>query len=419
MRVLILSDTEASHGGSIATTRLAEGLLGEGVEVHRAYAYGQKKNTPWVSHPLLSHLTPLGDVALSLSRFALSDHQHSRFLENLSRRKLSKLIARIKPDVINIHTMFTTGWGIGLLEVIPPSLPQAWTLHEMWSFTGACDYSYHCDKFATGCDAACATENLCPGVQKHLRPDEIKGLWERKRAFRSDRSYLAAIAPSLWLKRTAERGLWRDKQLHHIPYGLNLEQFHPVDRAAARAVLGLPADGLVMLLTATDLKQARKGAHLAVEALKAFPDANITVLTLGYSPLKATIPGVTLRHLGFVSSELLQAAIYSAADLTLHAATEDNLPNTVLESLACGTPVAGFNIGGVPDMVIDGTTGWLAKEVTVAGYVDCLRRSIQAFRSGSNLRQQCRAKAERDYPLDLQAKRYVSLFNELMTQKPA
>jgi len=413
MRVLILSDTECSHGGSVSTTRLAYGLLAVGVDVHRAYAIAQNKRTPWVSHPLLTYLSPSGEAITSLIKL-LPENPQNQLLQQLCIRKLKKLIARIQPDVVNIHTTFTTGWDMSILEAIPAHLPLTWTLHDMWSFTGACTYAFHCNKFTTGCDAACATEKLCPGVHKHVPPAEIGPIWQRKQKFLNDRPMLTCITPSLWMQREALRGAWRNHQVQHVPYGLNLDVFRPVDRAAARESLGIKAQGPVLLLPATNLSEERKGARFALGALKQLADKQITLLTMGHEPPKLDLPGVKVQHMGFISSEVLQSILYSAADAMLHPATEDNLPNTVLEALACGTPVVGFKIGGLPDMVTDGATGWLHPDVSVEGFTACLQRALSALNSGADLRGACRAKTEKEYPLALQGERYVTLFNQLI-----
>ncbi|HEY1173763.1 MAG TPA: glycosyltransferase [Verrucomicrobiae bacterium] len=416
MRILILSDTESSHGGAISTTRLAHGLLAVGAEVHRTYAYAQNKRTPWVSHPLLSHLSASGEAITSLIKL-LPERPQNQLLQNLSIRKLKKLIAKTQPDVVNIHTTFTTGWDMGILEAIPAHLPQAWTLHDMWSFTGACTYAFYCNKFTAGCDAACATEKLCPGVHKHVPPAEIGPIFQRKLQFLKDRPHLTCITPSVWMQKEALRGAWRDHQVIHIPYGLNLNTFRPVDRASARESLGIKAQGPVLLLPATNLGEERKGARFALGALKQMSDKKITLLTMGHEPPKLDLPGVTIQHMGFISSEVLQSILYSAADLMLHPATEDNLPNTVLEAMACGTPVVGFHIGGMPDMVTDGVTGWLNPNVSVEGFTECLQRALTALSSGTDLRAACRSKTEKEYPLALQGERYVTLFKQLMQKQ--
>ena len=106
------------------------------------------------------------------------------------------------------------------------------------------------------------------------------------------------------------------------------------------------------------------------------------------------------------------AAVYSAADLFVSPSLQDNLPNTVLESLACGTPVVGSHTGGIPDMVRPGETGWLFE----TGNVEALRATLQealATRDLTGLRTRCREVAEREYSLELQAERYKKLYEEV------
>src|SRR5207302_691948 len=98
------------------------------------------------------------------------------------------------------------------------------------------------------------------------------------------------------------------------------------------------------------------------------------------------------------------------ADLLVHPAPVDNLPNVVMEAIACGTPVVGYPIGGVPDMACPGKTGWLASDVSASALADALDGALADLARGRDYRDTCRAVAEDEFDVTLQAERYARLF---------
>jgi glycosyltransferase involved in cell wall biosynthesis len=136
----------------------------------------------------------------------------------------------------------------------------------------------------------------------------------------------------------------------------------------------------------------------------------LTLLLLGEGPLAIRDPEITVHALGYVDHDRTKVLAYNAADVSVHPAPVDNLPNTVLEALACGTPVIGLPIGGVPEMVRPGKTGWLADAATAEALAAALAQALDDVVSGIDMRQSCRQVADDEYSQDLQASRYVHLF---------
>jgi glycosyltransferase involved in cell wall biosynthesis len=126
--------------------------------------------------------------------------------------------------------------------------------------------------------------------------------------------------------------------------------------------------------------------------------------------------GDPIFPLGAVDDDRLKAIVYSSADLYVHAAQADNLPNMVLESMACGTPVVAFPIGGLPDMVRPGVSGWLSADPNSGGLSDALGQAFRALRQGQTLRDECRNLAEAEYAEPLQAQGYLSVYSALVRE---
>ncbi|MCH2177069.1 MAG: glycosyltransferase, partial [Lentisphaeria bacterium] len=148
----------------------------------------------------------------------------------------------------------------------------------------------------------------------------------------------------------------------------------------------------------------------AIEVLDNHDDFELVVM--GNSS-ELLIPGVDVHYLGFIQDDILKAAVYAAADIFIIPSLEDNLPNTVLESIACGTPVIGSNVGGIPDMVRSGVTGDLFE----AGNSQDLAFKLDAWMSRDDhelISKNCRKVAEEEYDQFVQAKAYQKLFETIL-----
>jgi glycosyltransferase involved in cell wall biosynthesis len=222
-----------------------------------------------------------------------------------------------------------------------------------------------------------------------------------------------AVAPSRWLAREAKQGLWAGRRVEVIPYGLPLDVYRPIPRDLAREALGIIAEGPVLLMAAQFLTERRKGGAILEKALRSLSRRPLTVMTLGSGSGDFQSEGVHVHELGYVDHERTRVLAYSAADLFVHPAPADNLPNVVMEALACGTPVVGFAIGGVPDMVRAHQTGWLCDLVSSSALAETLEDALADLDTGANLRDSCRAVAEAEYGSLLQARRYLELFQSL------
>ncbi|MCG3148412.1 MAG: D-inositol-3-phosphate glycosyltransferase [Verrucomicrobiae bacterium] len=418
MRVVLLSDTETSGGAAVAASRLATGLANAGIDVHRVVGRPDGAGHPWQTHRLDASLRDrqtLQRMLWSAVSPARGEAVHqSQWREN-ARRRLTMWLEELQPDVINLHNLHGADWPVDLVAICARFAPTVWTLHDQWSFTGRCAYAYDCRKFLTGCDAECPTPREYPA----LPPPQIRPAWEERRALLDEVPALVAVAPSRWLQTEAAAGLWRGHRVEHIPYGLPLATFAPVERALARDALGIPATGPVLLVAAANVNERRKGGDLLAAALAQLKVSPLTLVTLGRGHLALQLPGLNLVELGFLDHDRLKVLAYSAADLFVHPAPVDNLPNVILEALACGTPCVGFPIGGVPDMVRPGVTGWLADAVTAEALANAIGTALASIQSGRDWRESCRAVAIVGYDERQQANRYLELFSELTRARGA
>lgn len=405
MRVVMLSDSETTGGAAIAASRLAEALGRTGAKVIRIVGKPDGRNHLWITKGPIR----LPEKALMKASGNISHRSGIRIVSWMTCRWLNDLLKELQPDLINVHNLHNTGWRPELVAVCVRHAPTVWTLHDMWSFTGRCAYSYDCRKFISGCDVTCPT----PAEYPALEPKLIAADWKLRRRLFLEHTDLVAVCPSHWLAQEALAGFWVGHRVEVIPYGLPLDVYLPLDRALARAALGINSRGPVILVAAQDLTERRKGGAILVEALREVRNLPLTLITLGHGHLPVTVGGVDVHPLGYIDHERTKVLAYNAADLVVHPAPVDNLPIVIMEAIACGTPCVGFAIGGMQDLVRPGLTGWLAPEVTAQALANAIDDALASLTQGVNLRSSCQAIAETEYDAGIQAQRYIQLFRSL------
>jgi glycosyltransferase involved in cell wall biosynthesis len=232
--------------------------------------------------------------------------------------------------------------------------PVLFTLHDTAHFTGGCHYTNGCERFTQKCGA-------CPQLGSTREHDLSRRNWERKKAVLSARRAPTHVAGcSDWIAAEARRSsLLGPLPVKTIHNGVDVEEFQPRDRAFARQLLGLPADAAVIMFIAAQLSNPRKGLNYLMDAVREVQcDRPLFLLSVG--PGQVAVPA-NVRHVsvGAVNSERYLSIIYSAADLFVIPSLEENFALTGLEAAACGLPVIGFKVGGIPELVDDGVTGHL------------------------------------------------------------
>jgi glycosyltransferase involved in cell wall biosynthesis len=213
-------------------------------------------------------------------------------------------------------------------------------------------------------------------------------------------------------KEARASSLFKDVPVEVIPNGLDPDRFFPRNTHGVATALGIPADHRIVLFVASDTR-ARKGFDLLDKALSVLGAEKTTLLSVGGDEpeLESDLPHV---HAGYVESDLLLSVFYSLADVFVIPSRQDNLPNTVLESMACGTPVVGFDIGGIPDMVRPGETGWLAEQEDVRALRLAIENALSDEAKRERMAKRCREVVEREYALAVQAKAYNNLYRKVI-----
>lgn len=317
-------------------------------------------------------------------------------------------------DLIQLHWIAGFVDYRGFFSALPTGKPLVWTVHDMQALTGGCHYDRECGKFSERCGA-------CPQLGSIFEKDITRQIWLRKRKSfqRLGSRQLHIVSPSRWLRDEVKRSSLLSRfPCSIIPYGLDTQVFSPRDPRVAREIFGIPLTAKVILFLADGVHVPRKGFPLLAEALTgAEPDGNMFLISVGpgFPPDLRHFPH---RHIETLRDDRLLSHIYSAADVFVIPSLQENLPNTALESIACGTPVVGFAVGGIPDIVRPGVTGFLAKPADPAD----LRRAIIELLRHNNRREMaknCRKIATEEYGIETQARRYMELYLEMSSRSPS
>ena len=287
-------------------------------------------------------------------------------------------------DIIYIH------WAIGgflslknIEQLIRLDKPVIFFMHDMWTFTGGCHYSFSCEKYKQGC-------GNCQLFPHTTGKDLSARQFNKKAKLYSRYKNLYFVSPSKWLYTCARQSaLVKNKPVFHIPNVIDKMLFRPFDKKAARQILNIDTSSTVICFGAISVNSVYKGWEYLRKALELLDRSKsvgkITALIFGSAYDKQLADSIPFpaKFMGRLKDDYSTALVYNAADVFLAPSLADNLPTTVMESLCCGTPVVGFDIGGIPDMVIHKQNGYLSKykdaEDLAGGIKYCIENGIKGY----------------------------------------
>lgn len=322
-------------------------------------------------------------------------------------------------DVVNLHWVSYFLSPNNIHNLLNSNKPIVWTLHDESPFTGGCHYTAGCEKFANDC-------RECPQLARESSAIPESCLSDKIELF-SDR--ISVVAPSRWMyERAKSSSIFKNSYVVRIANPIDSEIYNPYSREKKRSDLNFSDDTFVLLFGANSAAEKRKGFCVLLSALRfcnedpiwrRYADSGkIHFLFFGNPAEELKIMNVPYTDLGTINDEAILSEVYSAADVFVLPSLEDNLPNTMLESLACETPVIAFSIGGIVDVVKEGVTGYLSEvlrpEALASKILQSLKNSDQRKRMGKKGRELMIS----DYSPKTQAEKYVSAFayrNERIT----
>ncbi len=307
-------------------------------------------------------------------------------------------------QLYNTHGGYFSQW---LLPHLAARASLVWRLSDQWAMTGHCAYSGECTRWMEGC-GQCPDLSAYPSLGRDTTAAQFR---YKNRLYQH--SPMTIVAPSSWIRDQAQRSpLLGRFPIVLIPNGLDGDQFHPRDRQAARLALGLPMDAKVILFAAHILdNNSRKGGDVLMDALNRVPPPEGTVLALMGEGGESWLGRVSceVRRLGFKKEAGEMADCYAAADLVVLPSVLENLPNTLVEALACGRAVVAMNSGGMKDGVLHGETGYLAGR----GDVQDLAAGIRLLLDNNSLRASMEVRASELFLAEFARERELQRLEEL------
>jgi glycosyltransferase involved in cell wall biosynthesis len=412
MKVCLLGYSDGGGGGYRAAYRLHRGLLQ--LETDSTMIVGIKTTNDFTvlspKSKVVKEWVKLTPSLDPLPKLLYSQRDHTFYSIQWLPDKVVSRVNHISPDIINLH--WVNAGYLQIESLAKFNQPIVWTLHDMWAFTGGCHYSGSCDRYSQSCGS-------CPQLGSHQKWDLSHWVWKRKaKAWKN--LNLTLVTPSQWLADCAKNSsLFQNSRIEVIPNSLDVNQYKPIDRNIARELLNLPHIKYLLLIGAGDVhSDRRKGFHLLLAALKKLSNNQlqnqIELVVFGTSePMDPPDLGFKTHYLGKVNDDLSLSLVYSAANIFIAPSLEDNLPNTVMEALACGIPSVAFNIGGMSDMIEHKRNGYLAEPYAIEDLANGIAWVLEDKERYSELSFRARQKVEQEFSLEIQAQHYLSLYEEL------
>jgi glycosyltransferase involved in cell wall biosynthesis len=412
MKVITLNTFDIAGGAARAAYRLHKGLQAVGVQSTMVVKYRDSADDSVRCGHELTHLSKWFGYADLLPLILYPRWKRTTWSVGWLDGNCMNRVSEQKPDLVHLHWICRGLVSIGKLASIKS--PIVWTLHDMWPFTGGCHYAGDCHRYTDCCGS-------CPELSSITPHDLSHQVWDSKNREWAGLNF-TIVTPSRWLADcVGDSSLFRTSRVEVIPNGLDTTVFCPVPKQVARRHLNLPVDKKIILMGGVNIAtDARKGfdlARAALERLAAGPlGSELELAAFGAGNSSVSWPaGLRITHLGHMDSDRMLAHVYSAADLFLAPSVQENLPNTVMEALACGVPCVAFDVGGMPDLIDHMRTGYLAQPFRVDDLADGIEWVIQDTARHGLLSVNARDKVDGEFALRHVAGRYKELYEDILS----
>lgn len=349
--------------------------------------------------------------------------QYQLSLEDLFYPSVSMLKYRDrfrKADVVQLYSLHGGYFAFPEIAAISALKPVVWRMSDMWPFTGHCVYSGDCARWKAGCGD-------CPLFRQYpftMKRDTTAMHWRLKDRVYS-KSKLVFAAPSQWIQNLAkESPLIGRFPVEHVPNGVETDIFKPLPKEAVRQMWNLPLNAAIIMMSTSVFGDPRKGAKIVREVLEKIKassrEKNIHFLFYGrrHKPFEADLAGYfPMTATGYVEDKRLLASLYSAADLLLHPSIDENLANSVMESMACGTPVVCFDVGGMSDLIKDGETGYAVAAEDTDALAQRIGQCISDVSVLARMAASCREQIVDTFSAEKEAQKLVGIYEGLLNGK--
>lgn len=420
MNVVFINTSDSSGGAAIACTRLQKALEKHASINGSILVQEQKTTNPAVTSIAASSWKKQMVWARFIAeRLLFLPYERSKEIRFLFNRGMVGVDISQHPLVQNADIIHLHWVNFGFLstdsikKLLALGKPVVWTFHDMWPFTGGCHHSGECENYQIAC-------GNCKFLKKPFDKDISRKDWMLKNSAYQP-NHFTAVGCSQWLtKRAKNSSLLNNFRIESIPNPIDTAVFYPGSKKEARKQLNLPADKHLILFAAMRVNAPMKGFFYFQEALSLLKDKhpelsqNIELLVFGQADEEALnqLPFKT-HKLGHLSDIKQIVLAYNAASVFVTPSLEENLPNTIMEAFACGTPAAGFSIGGIPEMIDHQQNGYLSDYKSVESLTTGIQWVLTNNTEGK-LSEKAREKVLIKYAENVVAEQYSQLYKSLL-----
>lgn len=415
MRVLIVNTSDCTGGAAVAANRLMMALNNHGVKAKMLVRDKLSDSLTIVALPKspLLHWNFLWERFIIYCRLHFSrKHLFEIDLANTG-SDITCLPEFQEADVIHLHWINQGMLSLGTIrKILRSGKPVVWTMHDIWPATGLCHVTLGCRYFTSVCHQC----RLLPGGGSDN--DLSTSVWRKKERMLDGES-IFFVACSRWLAGEAKAsGLLKGQKITSIPNPIDTHVYKPGDRMEARRRLGLKEDRQYILFASQRATNENKGMDYLIEACRQLHDLpQVTVLILG-GHAEEVAPQLSLDAvpLGYVNDERRIVEIYQAAEVFVLPSLSENLPNTIMEAMACGLPCVGFRVGGIPEEIDHKRNGYVAEYRNACDLANGIRWVLTSAKS-DELSRDCVRKVTQNYSQQSVALRYIDVYEQAMALK--
>lgn len=420
MKVVTLSTKDSFGGAARVAFRLHEEINKSGID--NILLVNNKRSSSPTVHLAEHYHDPLNGFTRMLTKYKLKSQEKKRhaiwqnypnkqnkILSDITISLLKNSLDKIDFDLLHMHWVGES--YVDFTEFSNVKKPIIWTIHDCFSFTGVCSYFEDCDNYKTHC-------HTCPQLGSTTDKDLSYDVFEMKEERYSSLNF-HIVSPSKWLAKAAkESALLSKYPVTIIPNGIDTSVFKPMDKEEAKKKLSLDTKKKTILFGGISaMDDPRKGGQLLMNSLiqlsGMYSEDEVELLIFGADNKADYQFDFPVTFLGYIDDEADLNIAYNAADVSIVPSTHENLPNTILESLSCGTPVVAFDIGGNPDMIDHYKNGYLVKPYDIfdltVGIVYCLSHN-----EDKSLSDNARQKVVDNFKIEDIASRYIKLYNQIL-----
>lgn len=292
----------------------------------------------------------------------------------------------LEADAIYLHWINHSMVSIAEIEhLLQMGKPVFWYFHDMYPMTGGCHYSLECNKYETEC-------NKCPFIKNFSLFDVAQKQLQSKIRHWNRYKNLHIVTPSLWLGKCAKKSaVFKNNNILHCPNIIDTDKFKPIDKKVAKLLFNLNGDKRTIMFGAENVGNIYKGWNYLRDALNLLDKDQYQCLILGgYNEVLEKSIQLDVLFTGYLHDEYSLILAYNAADILVTPSLADNFPNVILEAMSCGTPCVGFKVGGIPELIIDRETGYIANykdaDELAKGIKWCVQESTHYLALGQKAR---------------------------------